>query len=134
MLKNAKETVLCAIIHTMYDEPDNTLDSLTIGKVANELINRASTLISTFTNYEQCKEFGKHLASDRIKVKITINSPDTEPSEYGVYVEGTQLPKFKHTTMKSAIVEASRLSDKTGKRTAVVVSMFEPARTVTQVF
>jgi hypothetical protein len=134
MLKNAKDTVLCAIIHSVNNEPDNTLDSLTIGKAANELVNRTSNLISTFTNYEQCKAFGKHLASDRIKVKITINLPDSTPSEYGVYVEGRELPKFKHTTLESAQVEASRLSDKTGKRTAVVVSMFEPTRTVNKVF
>jgi hypothetical protein len=134
MLKNAKETVISQIIKVIYNEPDNQLDAITIGKVARELVNRASNIIGTFTNYEQCKAFGKHLASDRIKVKITINLPDSTPSEYGVYVEGRELPKFKHTTLESAQVEASRLSDKTGKRTAVVVSMFEPTRTVNKVF
>ncbi len=134
MLKNAKDTVICAIIHSMYNKPDNKLDSLTIGKVANELVNRTSHIISTFTNYDQCKEFGKHLASDRIKVMITINSSELTPTEYGVYVEGRKLPKVKHTTLESAQVEASRLSNKTGKRTSVVVSMFEPTQIVNRVF
>lgn len=135
MLKHAKDTVIRTIIHTMYSAPDNELDSLTLGRVARDLINRTTNIISTFTNYEQCKAFGKHLAEDKIQVHISLDLPD-HIDRFGVYVEGEQLPKFVHKTLESADLEAVRLVDHTNKRVAVVVRMYEPevTRNIKQVF
>ena len=119
MLKNAEVVIRKQIIF----HADGYFDTVGSSIVTSQLIEKCKDVIGTFTTYEQCIAFGKYLAS-------RMNFREKE-GEYGVYVDGTALPKYVHSTRTLAQTEAQRLASKLNKTVFVVTDAYTSKTVVT---